>query len=134
MRNRILAIFVSLLMAAGSLIVASPVTAGAAVQLAAPAVAGVAICPDPGFCLHDNPYVGPLFFAGAAPPRYQCLQPVPVGASFVTNNTGYQWWGFHTHNCVNAHKVLHAWVNENLAYEPAWDNNIASVFRTPLQN
>jgi hypothetical protein len=125
MRNRILAVLISLLLvAAGSFLVASP----------ARAVAAAPGCPDPGFCLHDNPYVGPLFFAGAAPPRYQCLQPVPVGASFVTNNTAYQWWAFHTHNCTGSHYPLHAWVNENLAYTPAWDNNIAAVFRTPLQN
>lgn len=123
MRPRIVTLIVSLLIAMGGLFVA-PTAA-----LAAPG------CTPAGFCLHDTPTVNPFFFASGGVTRNTCIPDPQDGiASFVTENTGVQWWVFHTNDCGGSHYVIHANVNQDLNSVPAWNNSIAAVMRTALTN
>jgi hypothetical protein len=65
-------------------------------------------------------------------PRNTCLQPVPLGGSFVTNNTATQWWLFRSYSCNGSHYVVHANVNLDLRNIPEWNDGVRAVMRTAL--
>lgn len=92
-------------------------------------------CPTPGFCLHPSPTDNPIFFASAGVTRNTCLATVPDDVtSFITNNTGTQWWAFHKNDCIGTKYIIHAGLNVDLRNDPTWDKSIRAVMRTALQS
>jgi hypothetical protein len=118
-RTRAAALFVSLLMALGL-----GVAVGAQPAQAAPG------CTQFGFCLHNNSASDPFYISSGSAPRNTCLSdPTDNIASFVTENTGVQWWLFRTNTCGGSHFVIHAGVNADLA-NSGYNNAVAAVMRT----
>lgn len=108
---------------------------GAFIATPAQADAQAPGCTLAGFCLHDTPTVNPFFFASGGVTRNTCIPDPQDGiASFVTENTGVQWWLFRTNACDGSHIVVHANVNLDLRFISGWDNAVNAVMRTALTN
>jgi hypothetical protein len=117
-RMRAAVLFVSLLLALGG---------GLAVARPAQAAPG---CTQFGFCLHNSSTSNPFYISSGSAPRNTCLSdPTDNIASFVTENTGVQWWLFRTNDCGGSHFVIHAGVNADLA-NSGYNNAVAAVMRT----
>lgn len=82
-------------------------------------------------CLHDQATLPPFATTVGNAPRNTCIEDVPPSASFITNNTSYQWFMFRTHNCAaGSHLTAYPNIGTDLTLISGWDNAIQSYYRT----
>lgn len=113
-----------------SLLVTAALATAGGLSVATPALAAPG-CPSTSFCLHDTNTVNPSAIFPGELPRNTCFQVTSPGiASFVTNNTGVQWWLFRTGTCGGSHIAVHSWTDLDLRTVDGWDNAVAAVIRT----
>jgi hypothetical protein len=82
-------------------------------------------------CFYDNPNdLSPLAIVSDSLPRNQCTR-IAGYTSFIGQNTGVQWYMFHTGDCSGAHTTVFPYTDKNLACcYTAWNNSIYSFYRT----
>jgi hypothetical protein len=119
---------------AASLLIAALIATAGALFAAAPAQAAPG-CTPAGFCLHDTNLSNPFAFYSGGVERNTCIVLADEDqgiASFVTENTGVQWWLFHTGTCGGSHAVVHAYTNLDLRFVTGWNNSVVAIMRTAL--
>jgi hypothetical protein len=66
-------------------------------------------------CFYDNPNdLSPLAIVSDSLPRNQCTR-IAGYTSFIGQNTGVQWFAFHTGDCSGAHTTVFPYTDKNLA-------------------
>lgn len=119
-----------------SLLIAALIATAGALFAATPAQAAPG-CTTFGFCLHDTNVSNPMAIYSAGVARNECIVLANEDqgiASFITENTGKQWWLFHTGTCGGSHAVVHANTNLDLRFVTGWNNSVVAIMRTALTN